>query len=141
MARSSRFVVAAHVVTLLAYGRGEAMTSESIAKSVNTNPVVVRRILAMLARAELVATQEGARGGVRLARPARDIDLRAVYAAVDSDPVFALHPQDPNPFCPVGATIQAALGPTLGAAESALLGSLGETTVADLLRRVRRKSQ
>jgi hypothetical protein len=40
-----------------------------------------------------------------------------------------------------GGTIQAALEPTLGAAESALLGSLGETTMADLLRRVRRKSR
>ena len=113
------------------------MTSEFIAGSVNTNPVVVRRILSMLSRAGLVDTQEGAGGGGQLAKPAADIDLRAVYAAVEADPLFALHRRDPNPLCPVGGTIQAALSPTLGAAEGAMLGSLAKTTVADLLSRVR----
>ena len=113
------------------------MTSEFIAGSVNTNPVVVRRILTMLSKAGLVDTQEGAGGGVRLLKRAADIDLRAVYAAVEADPLFALHRRDPNPLCPVGGTIQAALSPTLGAAEGAMLGSLAKTTVADLLSRVR----
>jgi Rrf2 family protein len=138
MIRSSRFVVASHVLALLAHGGGDTLTSEYIAGSVNTNPVVVRRILALLAKAGLVATQEGAGGGVRLAKPAKDIDLRTVYAAVETDPLFALHPQDPNPACIVGSTIQAALEPTLDAAETALLGSLAKTTVADLLRRLSR---
>jgi DNA-binding IscR family transcriptional regulator len=139
MARSSRFVVATHVLTLLAHD-GEVRTSEYLAGSVNTNPVVVRRILGLLAKAGLVATQEGAGGGVRLAKPAAAIDLRAVYAAVEADPLFAPHPNAPHPACPVGGTIQAALSPTLDAAEAALLGSLGKTTVADLLGRIRRKS-
>ena len=113
------------------------MTSEYIAGSVNTNPVVVRRILSMLARAGLVITQEGAGGGVRLAKPAKAIDLRAVYRAVESASIFALHPQQPNPACPVGRTIQSALEPTLDAAEETMLESLGRTTVADVVRRVR----
>ena len=112
------------------------MTSEYIAGSVNTNPVVVRRVLGLLAKAGLVATQEGAGGGVRLARSADKISLRAVYAAVETDPLFALHPSDPNPQCPVGSTIQGALEPALAAAEGALLGSLAETTVADLVGRL-----
>ena len=113
------------------------MTSEYIAGSVNTNPVVVRRILSMLARAGLVITQEGAGGGVRLAKPAKEIDLRAVYIAVESDGMFALHPQPPNPACPVGRTIQAALEPTLEEAEESLLDSLARKTVADVVQRVR----
>ena len=133
---NSRFVVAAHVLALLAYGGGEAMTSDYIAGSVNTNPVVIRRILAMLARAGLVVTQEGAGGGVRLAKQAKDIDLRAVYAAVESDGMFALHPQPPNPACPVGSKIQVALETTLEAAEEALLDSLTHTTVADVVHRL-----
>jgi len=51
MRKSSRFVVAAHSLAMLAYSKGEALTSDYIAGSVNTNPVVVRRILSMLARA------------------------------------------------------------------------------------------
>jgi DNA-binding IscR family transcriptional regulator len=45
MPRSGGFAVATHVLTLLASGEGEAMTSEFIVRSVNTNPVAVRRIL------------------------------------------------------------------------------------------------
>ncbi len=137
MTKSSRFVVAVHVLALLAYGEGEAMTSDYLAGSINTNPVVVRRILALLARAGLVVTQEGAKGGVRLAQPAEGIDLGAVYAAVESGALFALHPQPPNPACPVGGVIQAALEPTLDAASAALQASLAKTTVADVVRRLR----
>jgi len=139
MGRSSRFVVATHVLALLAFGKGEAMTSEYIAGSVNTNPVVVRRILALLAKAGLVSTQEGAGGGVRLARPAESIDLQSVYEAVETDPLFALHPQKPNPSCPVGRTIQLALEPTLEDAEKVLLRSLAGTTVANLVGRITKK--
>ena len=137
MTKSSRFVIATHTLALLANGDGEPITSEWIAGSVNTNAVVIRRILAMLARAGLVASQEGAKGGTRLAMPAKNITLLAVYRAVEEGDLFASHPQPPNPNCPVGCNIQAALEPTLDAAEEAMVGSLAKTTVADVLRRVK----
>ncbi len=136
MGRSSRFVIAVHILTLLAYGKGEAMTSDYIAGSVNTNPVVIRRLLALLARAGFVITQEGAKGGVRLARPAEAISLLEIYRAVESDGLFALHPQLPNPACPVGGSIQKALVPTFDAAEAAMLEELKTTSVADVVQRL-----
>ncbi len=136
MLKSSRFVVAVHVLALLAYSKGEAMTSEFIAGSVNTNPVVIRRLLTLLAGAGFVVTQEGAKGGVRLARPAEEIDLLSIYRAVESEGLFALHPQTPKAACPVGGNIQAALVPTLDAAEAAMLDSLKKTTIADVVRRL-----
>ncbi len=136
MGRSSRFVIAVHILTLLAYGKGEAMTSDYIAGSVNTNPVVIRRLLALLARAGFVITQEGAKGGVRLARPAEAISLLEIYRAVESDGLFALHPQLPNPACPVGGRIQKALVPTFDAAEAAMLEELKTTSVADVVQRL-----
>ncbi|HEX4607421.1 MAG TPA: Rrf2 family transcriptional regulator [Urbifossiella sp.] len=129
-------MIATHTLALLAHGGGEPLTSDWIAGSVNTNPVVVRRILALLARAGLVATQEGAKGGARLARPAAEIDLLAVYRAVEEGDLFATHPKPPNPDCRVGCNIQAALTPTLDAAEAAMAASLAKTTVADVVRRV-----
>jgi Rrf2 family protein len=137
MTKSSRFVIATHTLALLANGDGEPITSEWIAGSVNTNPVVIRRILSMLARAGLIATQEGAKGGTRLARPANEIDLLVVYRAVEEGDLFASHPQPPNPACPVGCNIQAALAPTLDAAEEAMAKSLAKTTVADVVKSVR----
>ena len=137
MTKSSRFVIATHTLALLANGDGDPMTSEWIAGSVNTNAVVIRRILAMLARAGLVASQEGAKGGTRLAMPAKNITLLAVYRAVEEGDLFASHPQPPNPNCPVGCHIQAALAPTLDAAEEAMAKSLAKTTVADVVGAVR----
>jgi Rrf2 family protein len=140
MIKSSRFVIAVHVMALLAYGKGQAMTSEFMAGSVNTNAVVIRRILALLSKAGLVVTQEGAKGGARLARPAKEIDLLAVYKAVESGGLFALHPQSPNRACPVGCNIQAALEPTLDAAEVTMEETLAKTTVADVVRQLRTKT-
>jgi len=58
-----RFTVAIHVLCLLAALHPKPVTSEFIAGSVNTNPVVIRRILAALRRAGLVKSQPGVSGG------------------------------------------------------------------------------
>ena len=135
MSHSTRFTIAAHIMTLLAHaGPGQVMTSEYIAGSANTNPVVIRRLLRLLAQARLVESTPGATGGSRLARPAAEITLQRLYEAVEPDTLFALHRKAPNPACPVGRNIHAALRPAFDRAQSALLHSLGTTTVADLAR-------
>ena len=92
MTISSRFAVAVHILTLLETGRGEPLTSEYMAGSVNTNPSVVRRILTLLARAGLTRARMGAGGGTVLARPAGEITLRDVYRAVECEErLFSLH--------------------------------------------------
>jgi len=129
-------VIAVHILSLLAHGKGQAMTSDYLAGSVNTNPVVIRRLLTLLAHAGLVITQEGAKGGVKLAHPAEAINLLTVYQAVEADGLFSLHPQTPNPLCPVGGHIQAALVPSLDAAEKAMEKSLASNTIADVVGRL-----
>jgi Rrf2 family protein len=137
MTISSRFAVAVHILTLLETGRGEPLTSEYIAGSVNTNPAVVRRLLSMLARAGLTHGRLGAGGGTTLARPAADITLRDVYRAVECEGrLFALHHEKPNPKCPVGRNIQAVLERATGAAQNALEDELAERTVADVMAEV-----
>lgn len=138
MTISSRFAVAVHILTLLETGRGEPLTSEYMAGSVNTNPAVVRRILSMLARAGLTRARMGAGGGTVLARPAEEITLRDVYRAVECQShLFALHHEKPNPKCPIGRNIQAVLERATGAAQSALEKELGERTLADVMVEVR----
>ncbi len=53
-----------------------------IAESVNTNAVVIRRILGMLKNAGLVDMKRGT-GGSYLTKPIEDISLLEVYKAVD----------------------------------------------------------
>ena len=133
---NSRFAVAVHILTLLEQGGGEPVTSEHIAGSVNTNPSLVRRLLSVLARAGLTTSQLGYGGGALLARPADDITLLDVYRAVDEGEVFAMHPERPNPQCPVGRNIQAALEARIDAATRAMEAELARTTVAEMSRDV-----
>ena len=130
---NSRFAVAVHIMTVLAAGGGEPVTSEYIAGSVNTNPSLVRRLLATLSRAGLTTSQLGTGGGARLARAADRITLRDVYRAVDEGGVFGLHRDGPNAACPIGRAIQGALEEQFEAATSALEAQLAKSTIADML--------
>jgi Rrf2 family protein len=131
--KSSRFTVAVHVLTLLTHEEGRALTSEYIAGSVNTNPVVIRRILGLLGRAGLVSTTEGVGGGTALARPAGRITLGDVYRAVEPGALFGASRNDPNPLCPVGRSVQGVLRRHVERFGAALEGEMDKVTVADVL--------
>lgn len=138
--KNSRFSVGVHILTLLESEGGGPLSSEYIAGSVNTNPVVIRRLIAVLGRAGLVMSQPGAGGGTRLARPATDITLRDVYDAIEEPDLFALH-QGPNPKCPVGRHINAALAAHLTNASRAMRDALDEVTIATMVRSVTTRAQ
>lgn len=134
---SSRVAVAVHVLAILTWRRDEAVSSQQIARSVNTNPVVVRRIIGALRRAGLVEVLPGSSGGARLARAPEEISLLEVYRSVeDGEPLFALHSQTPCQDCGVGANIQGALCEVFGEAQAAMEGVLARATVGDVWRSV-----
>lgn len=134
---STRFTVALHIFTLLASQPGEALTSEFIAGSVNTNPVVVRRLLGTLRKAGIVSSRPGNGGGWELAKAADQLTLRDVRRAVDEGSPFSMHTQPPNPRCPVGNQIQGILGPIFCEAERALEDSLAHTTIQALVNSIK----
>jgi Rrf2 family protein len=133
---NSRLMVAVHVLTLLEHEGGGPLASEYIAGSVNTNPVVVRRMVSMLARAGLVSSSTGPGGGTRLAKDASRITLLDVYRAVEPGELFGEHPSNPNPKCPVGRHIQSALEVHFGHAERAMHTALDQITIASIVRSV-----
>src|SRR6185503_15980334 len=116
---------------VLAYKEGEAVTSALLAASVNTNPVVIRRLLLLLQVAGFIETRKGAGAGSRLSRAPRRISLADVYRAVETDEPFAAHSRKPNQACPVGNCIQAALEKIFVSAETALQDELAKTSLAD----------
>jgi Rrf2 family protein len=86
MAANSRFAMAVHALSLLASDQERAMTSDEIATAIDTNPVVVRRLLAAMQAAGLVTSQKGPKGGTRLAEPAKKISLAQIYKAIEKRP-------------------------------------------------------
>ena len=101
--------MAVHVLAVLAYKRGDCVSSAVLASSVNTNPVIVRRLLLVLQSAKLVETRRGPGSGSRLSRPPGRINLAEVYRAVELEEPFAFPRRQPNHACPVGQGIRAAL--------------------------------
>jgi Rrf2 family protein len=110
MAANSQFSMAVHVLSMLARSKDENLKSDYLACSVNTNAVVIRRLLGQLNQAKLVVSQTGAGGGSRLARCPNEINLAEIYKAVNCGEVFALHAKAPSKDCPIGKNIEAVLG-------------------------------
>lgn len=137
MAANSRFAVAVHAAAVLACNCNEFVTSDLIASSVNTNPVVVRRIIRALVKAGIVESHLGKSGGARLAKSPRQITLLDIYHAVEKDGLFALNRKPENKRCPVSCCMKDVLPRVLEAAEKSVEASFRKTTLADVVRPVR----
>jgi Rrf2 family protein len=134
MGASCRFAFAVHVLAVLALKRSVGgACSDALAGSVNTNPVVIRRLLSQLRKAGLVETHKGAGGGATLCGQPQDIALDAVYRAVELPTTFATHRQRPNKGCPVGAGIERVLDEVFSSAQAALESELARRSLRDVL--------
>jgi Rrf2 family protein len=112
----------------------DVLTSDQVAASVNTNPVIIRRSLGDLRRAGLVRVRHGAGAGWSLARAPEEITLLDVYDAVGHEQPFGMHHTEPNLECPVGRGIRPALDQVYGEIEQTVRHELTLISVADVLR-------
>ena len=135
---NSQFVVATHIMAILAsnklYREEYACTNSGmISKSVNTNPVVIRKILSKLAEANLVVSKPGPHGGSEVARHPSKITLEEIYLAVDEkDSLFHMHYCNPNADCPIGGHIQDSLKVTIDKAKDSIKTVLADRTLFHL---------
>jgi len=137
MSTNSRFAVAVHVLSLMAWSGEEPLKSEQVAESVNTNAVVIRRMLLELADAGLVISQTGSLGGSRLANDPAQTTLLDIYQALECGGVFSLHRQPPSRNCPVGVNIETVLGDVLQEVDSAVEKVLANITINDVVQRLK----
>ncbi|HZG58417.1 Rrf2 family transcriptional regulator [Paenibacillus sp.] len=130
---STRFSIAVHMLSLISV-RPQDCTGDFIAGSVNTNPVIIRRIMGMLKKAELVDVRPGVGGAVLRKDPER-ITLLDVYRAVNAaeeHQLFRIH-ENPNFDCPVGRNIERVLQAELRSAQAAMETRLAGTTLDQLV--------
>src|SRR5580704_9898895 len=137
MQASCRFAMAVHVLTLLAYREGDRVTSALLAGSVNTNPVIIRRLLLALQRAKLVDTCKGAGSGSRLNYSPKRINMAQIYRAVEAAEAFKTPRRKPNDDCPVGHCMRQEREKIFVSAQNALERDLQKTTLADVIKAVK----
>ncbi|MEC0127784.1 Rrf2 family transcriptional regulator [Paenibacillus pabuli] len=133
---SSRFSIAVHTLSLVAVVPNEC-TGDFIAKSVNTNPVIIRRIMSKLKQAGLIEVRPGV-GGASLLKDPADITLLDIYRAlevVEDGELFNFH-KHPNPNCPVGSMIEQTLRAELIEAQTAMEQRLNRVTIQQMMDQV-----
>lgn len=139
MSANSRLTIAAHALAWISlYQRQghEVATSEQIATSANTNPVVIRRLLGELRRAGLVRSRRGVGAGWTLTRDLESMTLLDVYEAVEPGPLFGMHRATPDQECVIGYGIQPAMQGIYEGIEQTLRCELARVTMEDVLREV-----
>jgi Rrf2 family protein len=134
---NQQFNFAVHILTVLAVTRG-VVDSQTLARSVNTNPVVVRRLLQALRAAGLIETQAGKNGGAKLARDPRRITLLQIYDAVEPRPVLATNERKAARHCFVSCNIKAVMATVAEGAETAVRKHLRGITLRRLEQKIRR---
>lgn len=133
---NSELPIAMHILGFLASRNGQPLTSEIMARTYGTSPVVLRRVLAKLRKAGLVETKTGAGGGSLLARSAASINLREAYEAVASDSnIMARHPTSCSEQ--VARVVAGYINQLCGEAEEVMLQRLESVTVAEMDQTVR----
>ena len=136
---STKFTIAIHILTATAYFAPTAkITSEFLADSVGSNPVIIRNIMAQLKDANLIAIKRGP-GGLTLTRPLSAVTFFDVYKAVETnsdDPLVRFH-EHPHPACPVGRQIHRALDESLHAVQHAFEKELQRHTLQDVYQRIK----
>lgn len=141
MASNSRFAIAVHTLALMANHEETPLKSDYIACFVKTNPVVIRRLLPELAKANLVETQPGASGGSRLRRKPEEVSLWEVYQAVETEAAFAVHRPLSEGECKISRNIECVLINIQNRVDKAVWQTLSGVTLADVLQMIREENE
>ena len=131
---STKFTIAIHILAAAEYfGEEEKVTSEFLASSIGSNPVIIRNLMSDLKNAGLIEIKRGP-GGIRIARPLDEITFYDVYEAVEKnkDDLFHFH-ENTNPQGPVGRNIHFALYGKLQEVQKDFEESLKKHKLSDVI--------
>ncbi|RYY71929.1 MAG: transcriptional regulator, partial [Comamonadaceae bacterium] len=89
MANDSKLSGVLHVLLHMAEARAP-VTSETLARAMNTNPVVIRRVMGGLRDAGFVQSEKGTGGGWIIVPDLASLTLLDIYLAVGSPGLLAI---------------------------------------------------
>ena len=135
-----KFSVAVHIMTVLAFEKcenGNLYTSERLAKSVRTNPTVVRRLVARLVEAGVLKSYKGKSGGVELAKCPNEITLEHIYRAVSEKTLLYAPVRKAHKPCPTSRSMGKLMSEVIDGFEENSKKYLSGISLQDLAAQVR----
>ncbi len=136
---SSRLTIATHILLCIENFKDSCkVTSNFLAGSINTNPVIVRNILGQLSSAGIVEIKAGV-GGAFLARSSNEITLLDIFKAVEKEEsLFHFH-ENPNLQCPIGRNVHSVMDEKLEKIQYAMENEMDNITLEQLVKEIKEK--
>ena len=134
---TNKFTIAVHVIVATKFFENKVkITSFFLAGSIGGNPALIRSVMRGLKAAGIIHTQPLSEG-IRIAKPLDAVTFYDVYKAVDcvNGNLFHFH-ENPNPKCPVGKNIHAALDGSLLEIQNSFEDKLRSITVKDIAQKI-----
>ncbi|MBD5128776.1 MAG: Rrf2 family transcriptional regulator [Ruminococcaceae bacterium] len=135
---SSRLTIAVHILLCIETLDDVKVTSNVLAGSINTNPVIVRNILGLLSSAGIVEVKAGV-GGASLAKPSDDITLLDIFKAVEKEEALFHFHENPNLQCPIGRSVHSVMDGKLENIRSAMEAEMSKTTLRQLVNETKKQ--
>ena len=129
----TKFSVALHILSMISES-STVLSSQFLAESVGTNASYIRKVIALLKKAEIISSQQG-KSGYELTKSPKDLSLLEIYFAtqeVERISLFPVH-QNRNLNCPVGRYIEGAISPIFSDVEKELERELKNKTLKDVI--------
>jgi Rrf2 family protein len=136
MKKSTKLSDILHILLHMA-DSSEPVTSEQLAKSIQSNPAFVRRTMGGLRELGLVQSEKGHHGGWTLSCDLAQVTLYDIYQAVDAPTLIALGNRAESSTCLVEQAVNETTGNAFERAEALILEQFRHTTLADLLKSVK----
>ncbi|MGM0169653.1 transcriptional regulator [Enterococcus sp. AZ135] len=136
MKYSIQFSDAIHILAYIEIYQGtDALSSEMIARSVETNPANVRKIMSQLRKAGLIVTQIG-KPNPTLAKQPEEITLLDIYRSIEGNTNLIQVDPKTNPNCIVGANIQDVLNEKYDELQKKVEAEMNRITLDTLVHKI-----
>lgn len=135
MKYSHKLSDAVHVLAYIEIYKNDDLSSAAIARSVEGNPSMIRRLMSSLVKAGLLNSHPGA-VAPELARPLNQITLLDVYKAIDDDRNFLHVDPKTNPNCIVGGNIQETLNEVYDRIQEQAEASMNKVTLDEIVQEI-----
>ena len=131
---------AVHLLAYIEIFPDDDLSSRAIARSIVTNPSMVRSLMMDLRKAGLLKNKQGS-AEPELAKKPEEISLYDIFAAVDMDHHLLHVDEDTEQKCPVGGNIQGPLAKAYAEVEEAAFAKMREISLQEIVDQIKEAGQ